>query len=280
MSPSTNAPAMSPAEMLDWQVNAGADEAIGEASIDRFAISETQKPEGDNRSPRNSTSQQNEPRAVAKAAAPKLNAQAGLAEAETLAAACETIAELEAAVREFDGCSLKKTAMNTVFADGNLGAPIMIIGEAPGADEDRMGKPFVGVSGQLMDRMLAAVGYSRDENLYISNVLPWRPPGNRKPNPQEIALCLPFIRRHIELKAPKLVMFVGGTAAGALLETTQGIMRLRGRWTQLKVGGTIYPAMPTLHPAFLLRQPAMKGLAWRDILEMNARLNAPETNEP
>ena len=257
-------------EALAWQVAMGADEAISDAPVNRFEVSAAKptrrKPAVETRA---------EPAAPRPGSAPaqaNINLQSGVTDAEAIAQACGSLAELEEAVRAFEGCGLKKTAMNTVFADGNPQAPVMIIGEAPGADEDRQGKPFVGVSGQLMDRMMAAAGLTRDENLYITNILPWRPPGNRKPNPQEIALCLPFIRRHIELKAPKVVAFAGGTSAAALLETTQGITRLRGRWAELRVADATFPAMPMLHPAFLLRQPAMKGQAWRDILEMRARL--------
>jgi len=150
----------------------------------------------------------------------------------------------------------------------------MLIGEAPGVDEDRQGVPFVGTSGQLLDKMLAATGLSRTENVYITNILFWRPPGNRSPTTAEIAACMPFVKRHIELVKPKVLMFLGGTAAKTMLDTTEGIMRLRGRWFNYEVEGleTPVPALPTLHPAFLLRQAAQKKEAWRDLLALKSKL--------
>ena len=191
-----------------------------------------------------------------------------------MAAAATTLAELEAAVRGFDGCPLKMTASTTVFADGDPAADVMVIGEAPGAEEDRRGKPFVGPAGQLLDRMLAAIGLDRTDSAYITNVLPWRPPGNRQPNTGELNTCLPFCERHIALKAPRLIILAGGTSAKALLRTTDGIMRLRGRWRALEVPGlpATVPTMAVFHPAFLLRQPASKREAWRDLVQIKKRL--------
>ncbi|HUH86314.1 MAG TPA: uracil-DNA glycosylase, partial [Stellaceae bacterium] len=191
-----------------------------------------------------------------------------------LAAAATSLAELEAAVRAFEGCALKRTATSTVFAEGVARAEIMVIGEAPGADEDRLGKPFVGRSGQLLDRMLAAIGLSRHQNAYITNVLFWRPPGNRKPTSEELAACLPFVWRHIALLGPKLVLMCGGTATSALLARADGIMRLRGRWFDLEIEefGSKVPALATYHPSFLLRAPARKGEAWRDLLALQTKL--------
>jgi DNA polymerase len=196
------------------------------------------------------------------------------ASARRLVAEASSLAALESAVRAFEGCGLKRTATNTVFADGAAGAALMVIGEAPGADEDRLGRPFVGRSGQLLDRMLAAIGYDRRHNAYITNVLFWRPPGNRKPTNEEIAACLPFVWRHIALLRPKAVMMCGGTATGALLGRADGIMRLRGRWFPLAVEGldTPVPAIATYHPSFLLRSPARKGEAWRDLLALQSKL--------
>ena len=150
----------------------------------------------------------------------------------------------------------------------------MLIGEAPGVDEDRLGLPFVGASGQLLDKMLATIGLSRAENVYISNILFWRPPGNRSPTTAEIAACMPFVQRHIELVKPKVLVFLGGTAAKTMLDTTDGIMRLRGRWFNYDAEGleTSIPALPILHPAFLLRQPAQKQEAWRDLLTLKSKL--------
>ena len=173
----------------------------------------------------------------------------------------------------FEGCALKRTAKNTVFADGVAGAPVMIVGEAPGGDEDRLGKPFVGVSGQLMDRMFAAIGMSRERDLYITNILFWRPPGNRTPTLAEQAICMAFTRRHIELARPKVLVLAGGTAAKSVLDTTEGIMRLRGKWTTLGLDdGTTVPALPTFHPAYLLRTPASKRQSWSDLLALDKKL--------
>jgi DNA polymerase len=194
-------------------------------------------------------------------------------DARELARRCGTIAELEAAIRAFEGCALKRTAKNTVFADGVPGAPVMVVGEAPGGDEDRLGKPFVGVSGQLMDRMFEAIGMSRERDLYITNILFWRPPGNRTPTLAEQAICLAFTRRHIELAKPKVLVLAGGTAAKAVLDTTEGIMRLRGKWTSLRLDdGSELPTLPTFHPAYLLRTPASKRQSWYDLLALDKRL--------
>jgi DNA polymerase len=197
--------------------------------------------------------------------------------AQALAAAAGSLAELAQAMQRFEGCALKHTASNLVFGDGNAQAQVMFVGEAPGADEDRQGKPFVGVSGQLLDRMIACIGLDRG-NSYITNIISWRPPGNRKPTSAEVTTCLPFVRRHIELVAPCLLVLVGGTAASALTGQSQGITRLRGRWLDYQAPGSegtgnpIIPALPIFHPAYLLRQPALKREAWRDLLAIRERL--------
>jgi uracil-DNA glycosylase len=194
-------------------------------------------------------------------------------DARTLAERCNTIAELEAAVQAFEGCALKRTAKHTVFADGVPGAPVMVVGEAPGADEDRLGKPFVGVSGQLLDRMFEAIGMSRQRDLYITNILFWRPPGNRTPTVAEQAMCLAFTRRHIELARPRVLVLAGGVAAKVILDTTEGITRLRGKWTTYRLAdGTEIPTLPTFHPAFLLRTPASKRQSWWDLLAIDKKL--------
>ena len=171
---------------------------------------------------------------------------------------CSTIAELEAAIRAFEGCALKRTAKNTVFADGTAGAPVMIVGEAPGADEDRLGKPFVGVSGQLMDRMMERDRLSRERGFYITNILFWRPPGNRTPTLAEQAICLAFTRRHIELAKPKVLVLAGGTAVKAVLDTTEGITRLRGKWTSYAstTAPRSRPCRPSIPPTCCARPPA------------------------
>ncbi|HEV2303181.1 MAG TPA: uracil-DNA glycosylase, partial [Stellaceae bacterium] len=175
----------------------------------------------------------------------------------------------------FDGCALKRTATNTVFVDGNPMAPVLFLGEGPGAEEDRTGRPFVGRAGQLLDRMLAAIGLDR-MNVLISNVVYWRPPGNRTPSAAEIAACLPFVMRLMVLVRPKILVLLGGTAAQALLPQGQGITRLRGRWFDLAVPGLDgpVPTLPMFHPSFLLRTPERKREAWRDLLALKARLEA------
>ena len=186
----------------------------------------------------------------------------------------QTLRELKEIMDAFEGCALKKTATNLVFGEGNEKASLMVIGEAPGADEDRLGRPFVGLSGQLLDKMFATIGLSRKENIYISNMIPWRPPGNRAPTPAEIAICLPFLERHIELIGPKYLCFVGGVSTKALLNTTEGIIRLRGKWHGYKTPhlSTPVPALAMYHPAYLLRSPSKKREAWRDLLTLNAVL--------
>jgi DNA polymerase len=197
---------------------------------------------------------------------------AQVARARELAREAGTLDELRRQLAAFDGCNLKFTAKNLVFADGNPEADLMLVGEAPGRDEDIEGLPFVGVSGQLLDRMLAAIGRDR-RSAYIANVIPWRPPGNRTPTPIETEICRPFIERQIELAAPKVLVTLGHPSTKALLNTQVGIMRTRGNWQEHRTaGGLAIPAMPTLHPAYLLRNPAAKRLAWRDFLEVKARL--------
>ena len=260
---------------LNFYIDAGVDEVIGMRPVDRFAESlVVPSPASAPRPVGAATSRRS-------AAPPVHNRVQAVTEAETtakvLAAAAKDLAALREAMAGFDLCPLKKTAANTVFGAGNPAADIMLVGEAPGADEDRQGQPFVGVSGQLLDRMLASIGLDRD-TVYITNMLAWRPPGNRKPTGEETAMCLPFIRRHIELVAPKTLVFVGGTAATTLLDSRDGITRMRGRWFDYAVSGgeanpgnPTIPAMPIFHPAYLLRHPASKRLAWIDLLALKAR---------
>jgi DNA polymerase len=198
---------------------------------------------------------------------------AAAASARELANAATSLEELVEALAAFDGCALKKTATNLVFGDGNPNARIMFVGEAPGADEDRAGKPFVGVSGQLLDKMVGWIGLDRTK-FYITNILYWRPPGNRTPTSDEVAACQPFIARHIELVAPAVLVTVGGPSTEALLHRGEGISRSHGRWYDYQTPGlpAPIPAMPIFHPAFLLRAAAQKRAAWRDLLKLEQKL--------
>ena len=269
-----------PAALLRWYVEQGVDEAIGDEPIDRFAAPPPPPAAPAERPPsapaaRAPTPLRTPPPPIS--AAPRapvpLESPQLVEDARALAEGCSTLAELEAAIRGFEGCALKRTAKNTVFADGTPGAPVMIVGEAPGADEDRLGKPFVGVSGQLMDRMMGAIGLARDGGFYITNILFWRPPGNRTPTTAEQGMCLAFTRRHIELAKPKVLVLAGGVAVKAVLDTTEGITRLRGKWTGYTLGdGTVIPTMPTFHPAYLLRTPASKRQSWQDLLAIDKKL--------
>ena len=180
-----------------------------------------------------------------------------------------TLGQLKDVLSKFDGCALKKTASNLVFSDGNPDARIMLIGEAPGRDEDRMGLPFVGESGQLLDRMLGSVGFGRND-VYITNTLPWRPPGNRTPSSEEVQMLWPFLCRHIELKAPDIIVALGGSSAKLLLETKMGILKLRGSVTEKSFGGRAIPILATLHPAYLLRTPIQKRSSYSDLLQLRA----------
>ncbi len=276
------------AELLDllrWHIDAGADEAIGDSPTDHFKAASV--PERMQRQAV-ATGRVQAAAAPPSSEAPRRQASVPLSlespaaaegNADQLANAASTLAELRGAMQQFEGCSLKHTAMNLVFGDGNPDADVMFIGEAPGADEDREGLPFVGVSGRLLDRMIAAIGMDRT-SAYITNILPWRPPGNRKPTTNEVTICLPFIRRHIELMAPRVLVLVGGTSASALLGRSEGITKLRGRWLVYRSGdsggGFEIPCMPIYHPAYLLRQSALKRDAWRDILAIQERLQSME----
>jgi uracil-DNA glycosylase family 4 len=255
-----------PVAALRWLVEAGADEAIGEKPVDRYALSAQPA------LPR-SAPVPGAPVVRPAPSAPLPAPTAAVQSARTLAAAARSVAELAEALGAFDGCPLKRTATNLVFADGNPEARVMLIGEAPGADEDRLGKPFVGVSGQLLDRMLAGIGLDR-RSAYITNIIFWRPPGNRPPTAAEVAACLPFVERHIELASPELLVLLGAPSAQTILARNDGISRLRGRWFPYQSAGLAHPvpAIPTYHPAYLLRQPGQKRAAWRDWLAILSRL--------
>jgi uracil-DNA glycosylase len=250
---------------LDW----GVDEALAELPRDRLAA-----PPRPAASPAGATA--GSPATLPAVAAPIPLARPvppALARAEALAAAAESLDALRAAMAGFDGSLLRETATQLVFADGVATSGLMFVGEAPGADEDRQGRPFVGVSGQLLDRMLATIGLDRGRNVYITNIVPFRPPGNRTPTDAEIALFLPFIRRHIALIRPRHLVLLGGTAAKALLGARDGITRLRGRWHQITIEEKLsLPALATWHPAYLLRNPAAKRDSWQDLLALQRKI--------
>lgn len=276
-------PLTDPVALLRWYADAGVEDCSLEEAQDRYALSA--RPAAattpDRTQPAPTRGMGEAPSAPTAPAVPPRRAPVPLEsprlieDARAAAASAHTLAELEAAIRAFEGCTLKRLAKNTVFADGVAGAPVMIVGEAPGEDEDRLGKPFVGVSGQLMDRMFAAIGMSRERDLYITNILPWRPPGNRTPSVGDSAICVAFARRHVELARPKILVLAGGVAAKNMLETEQGITRLRGKWFDYTLSdGTRVPAMPLYHPAYLLRTPGGKRQAWMDLIAVAKRLEA------
>lgn len=196
-----------------------------------------------------------------------------VSEAESLAAGADSLEALKAAIESFEGCPLKQLCEKTVIYDGTLGAPVMVLGEGPGGQEDRQGLPFVGKAGQLLDKMLAAIQLDRKSNTLISNVNYWRPPGNRNPDADELAVCRPFVNRMVDLAQPKIIIATGGVAAKSLLDTKTGIMRLRGSERPFETpGGTTVPLIPMFHPAYLLRRSQDKSRAWRDLLLVQARL--------
>ena len=255
--------------LLDWQIELGADEALGDTPVNRYEMAaEAPRPTAPPAAPPAAPSRP-PPRG------PLPEAPAGpdpVVAARAAAAAASDLEALRAAIAVFDLCDLKKGAKTTVFADGRPGARVMILGEAPGRDEDIQGKPFVGRAGQLLDRMLAAIGLARDapdigRAVYISNILPWRPPHNRDPEPAEMAMLMPFVARHVALAAPEVLVLMGNTPCAAVLGR-RGITRMRGNWTEA-LG---LPALPMFHPAYLLRNPAAKREAWADLLALQARL--------
>jgi uracil-DNA glycosylase len=238
-------------DLLDFYIEAGADALVGEKPVDRFAAGDVVLP--------------------ARASNPATaRAEAAMA-ARDIAKRAATLDELRAGLDRFEGCALKATATQLVFADGNPQARLMFVGEAPGRDEDIEGLPFVGRSGKLLDRMLAAIGFDRT-SVYIANIVPWRPPGNRTPTPQESQICLPFISRQIELADPDILVCLGGPSAQTLLGIKEGITKTRGRWFSFDTGKREIRAMPTFHPAFLLRSPLQKRFAWRDFLAIKKAL--------
>lgn len=285
---------LDPLQALIWQFEMGADEAIADEPLDRFKASESLSRQAAGQPGRASL-----PPNGGAAARPAMPRPAGGAtpmtppppmppgagfllsdtphearqSARDLAAAATNLADLKEAVEKFEGCALKKSASNTVFGVGNPEARLVLVGEAPGAEEDRQGEPFVGPSGKLLDAMLRSIGFAREE-VYITNILPWRPPGNRQPTTAEIAVCEPFVRRHLELIGPKVVICLGGSAAKTLMEEDRGITRLRGTWKEMVLGAaSVADVTAMFHPAYLLRTPEQKRMAWRDLRAVAQKLS-------
>jgi DNA polymerase len=253
--------------LLAFWADAGVDAAYAEAPVDRLS-------EGALRLQAPARTQSANTRPVAPPAALTLTSASAAADARALAAGARDLAELEAAIAAFDGCALKFAGCaRSVFARGRPDAPVMVIGEGPGADEDAQGLPFVGRAGRLLDKMLAAAGLS--DRVFITNTVFWRPPGNRTPSPEEQAVCAPFLDRAIQLVRPRFLVLAGAASAKAMLKRPEGILSLRGRWFDWmsEDGALQIPALPTLHPAFLLRQPGAKKKAWTDFLALSAKLD-------
>jgi DNA polymerase len=256
-------PAPTLQQLLAFYVEAGVDCALGDEPVNRLADPDAAPP------PR--VAQPAQPARSAPAAPmltrlaePPLAPEAAIASAREAARTAPTLEALRALLDKFDGCALRSTATQLVFADGNPKARVMFVGEAPGRDEDIEGLPFVGRSGKLLDRMIAAIGLDRSK-AYIANVIPWRPPGNRTPTPQETQICLPFIQRQIELVNPDILVTLGNPSTQTLLGTREGIMRTRGKWVDYDTGTRVIRALPTFHPAYLLRSPSYKRMSWQDL---------------
>jgi len=280
-------------ELLAFYVDAGVDTLVGEAPVDRFADEaplspprETGRPGSDavaagikSQAPRTEPAVIRTSRSgpalsgegLARAGAAPASPEAAIMAARDAASTAKSLDELRALLDAFEGCMLRATATQLVFADGNPQARVMFVGEAPGRDEDIAGLPFVGRSGKLLDQMMAAIGLNRTQ-VYIANVVPWRPPGNRTPTPQETAICLPFIRRQIELAGAEILVCLGQPSTQTLLQTREGITRTRGCWFKFEAGSRQIRALATYHPAFLLRSPLQKRLAWRDFLALKKAL--------
>lgn len=263
--------ATSAAALLDWYRAMGVDEVIETDEVDWFAAA---KPAAE----RTDTAAQNAPRQTeappsSRSGFSSVAPDDAVMDARARAAKAKTLGELEQALEGFDGCPLKATAKNTCFKRGSDAARVIFIGEGPGRDEDLEGLPFVGRAGKLLDKMLAAISLSEDD-VYITNIVYWRPPGNRTPTPQEVQACMPFLDRQVELLDPEFLVLIGGPASQNLLETKEGITRLRGTWRDCEIGGKTRRALPMLHPAYLLRTPAAKRQAWRDLLTLKAALES------
>jgi DNA polymerase len=274
-------------ELVAFYVDAGADALLGEEPVDRMADESVAPPVAQPSPNRRDTAVEplvrkvtappvkTTPASPTPPASPEaaaiLSPEAATMAAREAAKSAQTLDDLRALLERFDGCALRATATQLVFADGSPAGRVMFVGEAPGYEEDVSGKPFVGRSGKLLDLMMEAIGLDRSK-AYIANVVPWRPPGNRTPTPQETAICLPFIRRQIELADPEVLVCLGGPAMQTLLGIKDGITRSRGRWFPYDTGTREIKALATFHPAFLLRSPLQKRFAWRDFLALKKAL--------
>ena len=258
--------------LLEWYRAMGVDETLAETPQDWFArelqADVSPAPLSGTSAPEIKRKPLERPKAPLPQPSPKLETSAGAMDARELAKSAASLDELRALLENFEGCGLKKTASRLCLSRGSQTARLMLIGEAPGKDEDIQGEPFVGRAGQLLDRMLAAINLT-EADVYITNLVFWRPPGNRTPSPEEVQVCQPFVERQIELLSPKILVFLGNAAAKQLTGATEGIMKLRGKW--LNYSGI--RAMATLHPAYLLRTPIAKRLAWRDLLAIRDALD-------
>jgi DNA polymerase len=275
----TPEPAPSVAQLLAFYLEAGVDCALSDEPVNRLAEEErpasnkaASSPAGDVGLPRPSRSVAAP--VVAPASEPLLTPDAAIASAREAARTAASLDILRDMLEKFEGCALKSTATRLVFADGNPKARVMFVGEAPGRDEDIEGLPFVGRSGKLLDRMIGAIGLDRSK-VYIANVIPWRPPGNRTPTPQETQICLPFIQRQIELVDPDILVTLGNPSTQTLLSTRDGIMKTRGRWQQYNTGTRAIRAIATFHPAYLLRSPGYKRMSWQDLRAVAKALAEP-----
>jgi uracil-DNA glycosylase len=266
MSPAPE-PAPTVQQLLAFYLEAGVDCALDDEPVNRLADPDDAAPP-----PREAAVREAPPKVFVQAApavpAPRADAtiapEAAISSAREAARTAPTLEALRALLENFDGCALKHTATRLVFSDGNPQARIMFVGEAPGRDEDIEGLPFVGRSGKLLDRMIAAIGLDRSK-AYIANVIPWRPPGNRTPTPQETQICLPFIQRQIELVNPDVLVTLGNPSTQTLVQTREGIMRTRGKWFDYDTGTRTIRAIATFHPAYLLRSPSYKRMSWQDL---------------
>ena len=267
--------------MLDFYAEAGADALVGEMPVDRLTAAQAEPAASESSPPAPSLLSERRPPLRMPPAAPEIAQPASpgapdvaVMAARAAAGSAATLDELRAMLASFEGCALRTTAKQLVFADGNPQARVMFVGEAPGREEDLEGLPFVGRSGKLLDRMMAAIGLDRT-GAYIANIIPWRPPGNRTPTPQESQICLPFITRQIELANPDILVCLGGPASQTLLGVKEGIKRTRGRWLNFHTGTREIKAIATFHPAYLLRSPLEKRFSWRDFLAIKKALESP-----